>query len=860
MSDNSWHPYAAGDGNFDTMHTWTGDGDPNRTFEINFTGGYISQSDVKAFMIRRGTNEQVDLRVTFVNANTVKLNRAVPPDYDVTIYRDTPKDRPSTSFIDGALITADNLERNAKQAIFGVAELADRNELFQGVVNDALGKAESAENGIKAIRAVADNALQVADDANTASRNAVTKANSANARVGEASGKAQDALDLANEAIEIANSHVSDPDNVKRVVRAPAGEVLSELPAKELRAGKGLSFDVNGDIVAVTPVEGSAEAVLQSLRQQNGLSHIGLAWGTQALDTAIKYLSFEMFGAKSGVTQDQSAAIQATINAATELGLPIWSTGQYFVQGQIRIESPVQITGASFLGPSSTTGQRFNCFADATFDWCKFDKVGIYHGGGNLLVSNFQILNNRSTAAVFSEKLPEPCTLELRYGTFRNCYFGYLRQGAPGSSAPLRTNIVRGVQFFDMQADCIEMNLATGDGYTLVENVVIDVVDHLGTQPNWGIAMGFAGQGNYEITDNYTNFFKNLTLRNCRVYAARQCIHIEKGYNCLIENVELYPDNTRSTNAGIETAGIVLYGCTNVQIKGVRGRPLNGSRMVWVSWGITAGQYKSAGRDITIHDVDVAGSVDVNMATTDAFESYLDMRDVRCDSLSIVGHASRYDIADVQAKDITVEFHRVSNDGRDSVRRMNRCVGRFDNVRSSTVANTGATLGRIAVDELSVTNTNFPIRKTASSVTNRGTPLTKIDGTYFLESASFPWGYWFLPGDRIVNQSGTVYTILTEGCQFKSQGDTLLRAAAAGTDTLQGRGTENWTTVYYKTAGCKVVIPKGGPNGTDLHTSIVRSAWIAGGIYTIKIADKLSTAIVDGTVLQPEAVCTYTTK
>lgn len=858
MTTSTWQPLAIGDGNYDTMHTWAGDGNAARVFELNFTGGYISQADVKAFMIKRGTNQQVDLTVKFTNTNTVTLNQAVPEGWDVTIYRDTPKDKPSASFIDGALITAANLDRNARQAIYGVAELADRMDISQDTSNNALATAQAAVAGVAATQATADRAVAIANDATTTAKGAMTKSNQALSRVDQASSRSLEALNVANEALEVANSHVDDDKNIKRVIRAPAGDTLQELPARELRKGKGLSFDVNGDIVAVTPVAGSAEAVLQSLREQNGLSHIGLANGTAGLDAAIKYLSFEMFGAVPGTTTDQTAKIQATVDAAALTGLPIWSTGSYFMSGQVQLTKPVQITGAKFIGPASSTSQKFAVKADVTFDWCSFDKVYLHHTDGNLLVQNFNIINTRSTAAVFSEQVASEVSVELRFGTFRNCYFGYLRQG--GSGFGLRTNVMRGLQFFDMQGDCIEMNLCINDKYTLVEDVVIDTVDHLGTQPNWGIAMGFAGKGDYGFTEDYTNYFKNLTLRNCRVYAARQCIHVEKGYNCLIENVELFPDNNRSTNAGIEAAGIVLYGCSNVTIDGVRGTPITGQRMVWVTWGITGGQYKMAGRDITLRNVDVTGSIEINMSATNTFTSKLEIDHLKADRLMLVGHASEYNVSNVRVDTAEIEFHRVSNDGRDQVRRTARSVAKFSNCRSTLVANTGVTLGRIAVDEMSVSDTNFPIRKTASSVTNRGTPLTKVDGTFWLEANGFPWGYWFLPGDRIVNNQGTVYTILTEGCQFKSSGDTVVRAAAAGTTVLQGSTTENWTTVYWKTAGVKVVVPKGGANGADLHTTIARSAYIAGGIYTIELADPLGTAIAAGTVITPEAVCTYVAK
>src|SRR5699024_1604950 len=210
------------------------------------------------------------------------------------------------SFIDGALITAANLDRNTRQAIYGVAELADRMNISQDTSNQALATAQAAVAGVAATQATADHAVAIANDATTTAKGAMTKSNQALARVDQASSRSLEALNVANDAMDVAQSHVNAPNNVNRSVRAPVGETLSELPAKDLRAGKALSFDVNGDIVAVTPVAGSAEAVLQSLRQTNGLSHVGLAHGTGGLDTAIKYLSFEMFGAVPGTTTDQT--------------------------------------------------------------------------------------------------------------------------------------------------------------------------------------------------------------------------------------------------------------------------------------------------------------------------------------------------------------------------------------------------------------------------------------------------------------------------------------------------------------------------------------------------------------------------
>ncbi|WWY65374.1 tail protein [Escherichia phage vB_EcoP_LHP] len=799
----------ASDGNYDTMHTWAGNGNAQRSYELNFTGGYISQSDVKAYMIERNTTNRVDLRVLFVNASTVRLNQAVPVGWDVTIYRDTPKDNPSASFVDGALITARNLDRNAKQAIFGVAEMVDRFLNTQANI---------------------DQALNIANDA----------------------------LALAGEAKDIAESAVSSSGSVARTIRAPVGDTLNELPSKELRNGKVVSFDSNGQLLLAAPATGSAADVMIQLRKSNGSSFIGIPYGTGSVDSAMKYLSFEMFGAVSGNTVDQTAAIQATVDAAKLTGLPIWSTGNYHIKGTVTIDFACKLSGFSLNGPANSTSQHLTVRGDVTLEWCKFERVYVYHGDGNLIMTDFQFTGVRYTAAILSEKLSQVGSLDLRSGTFRNCNFGILRQGSPASTQPLRYALMRNLQFYDMQSDCIEMNLGINDQYTLVEGVTIDNVDHLSTQPNWGIAMGFAGSGNYAITDDYTNFYKNLVIRNCRIYSARQCIHLEKCAGAIIQDCEIYPDNTKSVNAGIDPAGIVLYGCADITLKNITGKPLVGDRMIWVAWGVNGGNYNAAGRNISMENINVGGSIDINVSTTNAVRGFLTINGLRCDALSIVGHASEYNLKDIVATSGVIEFHRVNNNGTDNIRRTWRTACTIDNMQFRDAnLNPNVTVGRIAADEMTVSNCNFTIRKTASSVTNRGTPVTKLDGIYYLEAAGFPYGYWFRPGDKIQDNTGKLFTITSEGAIFKAAGDTRVRAAAAGSRILQGMGSENWTTVLWKTAGVKIVIPRGGANAADLYTTIMQSAYIGGGIYTFQIADPLGTAISDDTIITPQLVCTY---
>lgn len=799
----------AATGNYDTMHTWAGNGNSQRTYEINFTGGYISQSDVKAYMVERATTNKVDLRVIFVNSKTVRLNQGVPTGWDVTIYRDTPKDKPSASFVDGALITARNLDRNAKQAIFGVAEMVDR---FLNTQDNI------------------DQALNVANDA----------------------------LALANEAKGIAEAAMSSAGSVVRTIRVPDGESLQELPNAELRAGKVISFDTNGKVLLAAPATGSAADVMIQLRKSTGSSFIGIPHGTGSVNDAMKYLSFEMFGAVSGNTVDQTAAIQATVDAAKVTGLPIWSTGNYHIKGYVTIDFPCKLSGFALNGPANSTSQHITIRSDVTLEWVKFERVYVYHNDGNLIMTEFQFTGVRYTAAILSEKFTKVGSLDLHNGTFRNCFFGILRQGSPASTQPLRYALMRNLQFYDMQSDCIEMNLGIADQYTLCEGITVDNVDHIGTQPNWGIALGFAGSGNYSVTDDYTNYYKNLVIRNCRIYSARQCIHLEKCAGAIIQDCEIFPDNSKSVNAGIDPAGIVLYGCADITLKNITGRPLVGDRMIWVAWGVNGGNYNAAGRNITLENVNIGGNVDISMSTNNSIKSFLNINGLRADKLTLVGHASDYTLKDITAASGDIEFHRVAGNGSDNIRRTWRTTAVFDNVNFRDAnLNPVVAVGRIAADEVSVSNCNFTIRKTASSTTNRGTPITKLDGIYYLEGAGFPYGYWFRPGDKIIDNTGKMTVITSEGAIFKASGDTRVRAAAAGTRVIQGMGSENWTTVYWKTAGLKIKIPGGGVNGTELLTTVIQSAYIGGGIYTIQIADPLGSTISDDTIISTQLVCSY---
>lgn len=240
----------AATGNFNTMHTFDGDGDPLRAFEINFSGGYIMQSHVKAYMMPYGTADYQYLSVDFVNDTTVRLSSAVPVGWTVTIYRDTPKDVPMASFTDGALITAASLDRNAEQAIFGVAEMVDR--------------FTSTQNNV-------DLSLNIANEAKAESAQAATIANSA-----------KESADAA--------------------VRVPSGESVQPLPSAVSRSNKIMAFDTEGNPTAVLPESGSAADVMLQYAAPGGAGLIGTTSGS-TVQSELNGLNLEVAALESNVAQ-----------------------------------------------------------------------------------------------------------------------------------------------------------------------------------------------------------------------------------------------------------------------------------------------------------------------------------------------------------------------------------------------------------------------------------------------------------------------------------------------------------------------------------------------------------------------------
>ncbi|APU00382.1 hypothetical protein fHeYen301_49 [Yersinia phage fHe-Yen3-01] len=219
--------------NYKTMQYFAGDGDASRTFEFNFDGGYISKSDVKAFAVKDDSRERIDYTLTFIGPNSVNLNAVVPVGWTVLIYRDTPKSRPLAKFIDGAVINAFNLDRNAQQAVFAVAEMVDRFDSVTADVETALTEVYKAITFSEQAVAEAQEATRVANESKAAALAAESSAAQAALDAAEANVTADSAKLIAEGiegkadlAISTANTAKSTADTAKAT--ADAAKVTAE--------------------------------------------------------------------------------------------------------------------------------------------------------------------------------------------------------------------------------------------------------------------------------------------------------------------------------------------------------------------------------------------------------------------------------------------------------------------------------------------------------------------------------------------------------------------------------------------------------------------------------------------------------
>ena len=132
-----------------SQNWWRADGS-TETWNINFAGGYIDREHVKAW-VRDLDGVITPLVITpadWLGPNQIRITPAVVDGHTLAIYRSTPKTVPLVDFTDRANLSEADLDTNAKQAIFAVAEASDLITLAPidsaGITIEALVQATAA--------------------------------------------------------------------------------------------------------------------------------------------------------------------------------------------------------------------------------------------------------------------------------------------------------------------------------------------------------------------------------------------------------------------------------------------------------------------------------------------------------------------------------------------------------------------------------------------------------------------------------------------------------------------------------------------------------------------------------------------
>lgn len=164
---------------FNTQTHYLADG-VTTAWPFAFTGGYIDPSHVRA-QTKSPAGALAELSIDpendLIGEFQLRVTPPVPDDYELIIYRATPRDLPLVDFSDGSQLPEVNLDILAKQSIFVAAESAD----WLGVSSTEDLTALAIQAGASAAAALASQnaAATSATSANAASATAVLAASAA---------------------------------------------------------------------------------------------------------------------------------------------------------------------------------------------------------------------------------------------------------------------------------------------------------------------------------------------------------------------------------------------------------------------------------------------------------------------------------------------------------------------------------------------------------------------------------------------------------------------------------------------------------------------------------------------------------
>ncbi|ROP62580.1 parallel beta helix pectate lyase-like protein [Enterobacter sp. BIGb0383] len=563
-------------------------------------------------------------------------------------------------------------------------------------------------------------------------------------------------------------------------------------------------------------------------------------------DDAVRFLTPEMFKA---TTASDTEMIQACADAAKARQLPVIATGVYHLAGAVTLDS-LQWRGGTFNGPGAIAATILSCHI---FDMT-LNGVYLHMLGGDCRVRNNVFKNQKFTAAFFISGMTTSGTLDCTDNEFTACYFGILQQA---SGEKMRYARFSCNNIHDIRGDGIELNVVNShyaDGL-IVEGNRIHNVDGTGAGQFWGIGIGIAGAGPYGVNADDSQYVANFIIRNNRISACRQCIHVEMGRDFVISDNYCNPDSTKSIGSGLYVAGVAVYGSKRFTVENITGEPSGTvNRFILLDWGVNNNTYAGPPQNFSLRNIATMNG-DIEIATSGAndWTNSTIVANCRCQIFKWRGLPSSSVFSTIYARQIDCIGQHAASEGPGGGKyaRSHYTYSNWNNVICLDDVNINVSVSKMYCDRIDESGNNFFVPADEEAPGRRGARLKRNIEQYLLEDDLFPGGREFPQGTVLYKKSGGYFLVTTAGAYIKTTGTYVehIKATAVGQTYIQSNMIV-WSAGYgTKSAGCRIIIPGAGGGGADLRATIIRATYVLNGAYTIDIDTPILTATADMTII-----------
>lgn len=325
-----------------SVNRWPGPVAPGDTFSLNFVGGYLDQAHVHAYEFDPATQTYTPISITFVGPYTI-TGATVSSGKELLVRRETP-DLPLVDFVQGARLSAVNLDTATHQAVLRAAEAVDYSNLAN--ITDF-------SNAVQAVLSQVDTATQAAVDssnsASTAQGYATAALGHANAASSSASAASTSATNAQNSATAAASS-ASSAGTAKTDAQAAASAAASSATAADgsagaasISAGQAQGYannaqtSANAAAASATAASTSASNASTSATAASGSAS---AASTSAANAQSSYDAIQLILNRAGATRCHLGYYVGTQVILT--GQSVWVNGaiRAIPSGSVRVTLP----------------------------------------------------------------------------------------------------------------------------------------------------------------------------------------------------------------------------------------------------------------------------------------------------------------------------------------------------------------------------------------------------------------------------------------------------------------------------------------------------------------------------------------